>query len=325
MVRELSFLVLFMLIFVSSSIVSIEVGNAPSFILCNSGYIYVTNYNSSTVSIINPSNNEVISTIAVGSQPISMVSAGNKIYVALAGCDKIVVLENNKIIRSINLTSSPCYMAYDPKDQELFVIEPEINSLGIIKNCSLIKTINLDYQPDAIAFDPKNCLLYIGGGCNGVVYVYNTEGKLNTTYYIGGRVVYVNYCNGNIFVTSWINNELTIINSSGVFHFSAGLGPYDAIYDPSDGYIYVSDVATGSILVLSLSGSVIHNISVGGRPSILMYKNGNIYVVNSLSNNVIIIPQVPPPPPPYCLYYLIAGGIGILVIVGYFVIKKEIR
>ncbi|BDC17119.1 YncE family protein [Acidianus sp. HS-5] len=315
------FLVLaLVLISLSSSIVSIKVGNSPSFVLCNSGYIYVTNYNSSTVSVINPSNNDVVSTISVGAKPIDMINVGKKIYVSLTGCNKIDVIEDGKVINTINLPSIPYYMAYDCKDNEVFVLEPGIESIAIIENCTVVRTMNLGYSPYAIAFDPKDCLLYIGSCSN--VYVYNTNLKLNKTCNVGGEIAYINFCRRNIFITSWKTNELIIINSHGTFRFSAGIDPYDAIYVGE--YIYVSDIGSGSILVLTTSGKVVDNISVGGRPSIMMYKDGYIYIVNSLSNTVFVISQVTPPSR-YCLYYLIAGGIAVIAIVGYFILKREIK
>lgn len=326
MVKEISIIILLIFLIISAfPFNAIKVGNEPICILCNSGYIYVLNYNSSTISVINPSNNVVISTINVSFKPISMVSAGDKIYVASSGCNKMDVIENGKLLKTINLTSTPYYVAYDCKTKELIVTEPVLESIIILKNCNIIGNISLNYPPSVIAFDPINCLLYVGSAFNRTIYVYNMNGNLITSYYIGGQVVNIKYCHGEIFVTSWGNNELTIINSSSsnVFHYYAGLKPYDAIYDPSDGYIYVTDFGTGSILVLCPNGNVVQNITIGGKPSNLIYRDGYIYVVDPSFNEVIVIPQVPRPSPPYCLYYLIAGGVVALVIIGYFVIKRE--
>lgn len=324
------FAFLFVLLIVFADQTYIPVGNAPSAIIYHK-YIYVTNYNSSTVSIIDPSSNNVIATINVGEKPVALLYANGYIFVADYGSNQISVIRDNQVVKNITGVISPYSLAYDNRTNEIFVSEQVVNRLSVISvnNLSVIRTINLPFSPGSLVYNSYTDELYVAEipfGYAGYVYVIDpNSGRIVNYYYIGGKPISLSYYGGNVYVTSWYNNKLTIINSSGMYQFSAGLAPYYALYDPADGCIYVSDVGTNSVLVMTPSGNIIKNISVGDRPSYMVYVNGKIYVVATLSNAVYIIPQVPPPSPPLSFYLFIFGVIGIVAVIGFFSIRRQLR
>lgn len=327
MSKLIVFLVLGIIAFANQ--ISIQVGNAPSAIIFHE-YIYVANYNSSTVSVIDPSTNSVISTIQVGSNPISLVYADGYIFVADFGSNQISVIRDNEVIKNITDLVSPYSLAYDNRTNEIFVSESFLHKIAVINvnNLSVVRSLEVSFFPGAMAYDYYNDKLYVAELpliYVGSVYVIDPNtGKIINSYNIGGKPVSISYYDGNIYVTSWYNNKLTIINSTGLYQFNAGLGPYYALYDPNDGYIYVSDVATNSIIVMTSSGNIVKNISVGERPSYMVYVNGKIYVSSTLSNAVYVIPQVPPPSPPFEFYLFIGIVVIIVILVGFFSIKRQL-
>ncbi|PVU69576.1 hypothetical protein DDW06_02965 [Sulfolobales archaeon SCGC AB-777_K20] len=86
-----------------------------------------------------------------------------------------------------------------------------------------------------------------------------------------------------------INN--TLINGNFVTTYNA-LGPWGIAYDPSNGYIYVADVGSGTVSVINgANNSVIAKIPVGTEPWGIAYdpSNGYIYVTNYGSDTVSVI------------------------------------
>ncbi|ARM76619.1 hypothetical protein [Acidianus manzaensis] len=308
----------------------IPVGNSPSGIVYHH-YVYVANYNSSTVSVIDPSTDSVVSNIHVGEKPIDAVCANGYVFVSDSGSDQVSVIKGESVIKSINLTSSPYSLAYDNKTNEVFVTEPDTYSIVVINvnNLSIVRSFSLSFSPGAIVYDYLSNELYVAQlplGKIGNVYVLNpSNGNVVNSYSIGGYPANLGCFDGNVFVASWYNNKVFIINSSGVYNFDGGLAPFGIVYDPNDGYLYVSDIGTNSVLVMTTSGKVVDNISVGDRPSYMVYADGKIFVSTTLSNAVYVIPQVSPPSLPISLYLLIGGSIAILVIVGFIAVRVQLR
>jgi len=77
-----------------------------------------------------------------------------------------------------------------------------------------------------------------------------------------------------------INN--TLINGNFV-NTSNGMEPWGVVYDPSNGYIYVTDPGFGTVSVIN-GTTVIATILVGSGPGWVAYdpSNGYIYVTNSI-------------------------------------------
>jgi YVTN family beta-propeller protein len=84
-----------------------------------------------------------------------------------------------------------------------------------------------------------------------------------------------------------INN--TLINGNFVNTHNA-LGPWGIAYDPSNGYLYVTDSFSHTVSVIK-GTTVITNITVGSGPEGIAYdpSNGYIYVADSNSSTVSVI------------------------------------
>jgi len=86
-----------------------------------------------------------------------------------------------------------------------------------------------------------------------------------------------------------INN--TLINGNFVNTHNA-IYPYGIAYDPSNGYLYVTDLGSDSVSVINgATNTVIAKILVGSEPVGVAYDPSNryIYVTNELSDTVSVI------------------------------------
>jgi len=86
-----------------------------------------------------------------------------------------------------------------------------------------------------------------------------------------------------------LNN--TLINGNFV-NKSNALGPIGIAYDPSNGYLYVTDSGSGTVSVIDgANNTVIANIPVGSGPWGVVYdpSNGYVYVTNYYSGTVSVI------------------------------------
>jgi YVTN family beta-propeller protein len=157
---------------------TIAVGQTPAGIIFNTWNkeIYVTNFGSSTVSVLSGSSDSVIKTILVGYRPlgISFNPFNGNVYVANSGSNDVDVIDGltNKIVDRILVGTSPIGIVYDPVGNDLYVMNSVSNDSSIIDAST--KTVT-----DTIAFDNgifRTPVLGAYNSANGGIYVTGTYG-----------------------------------------------------------------------------------------------------------------------------------------------------
>jgi YVTN family beta-propeller protein len=112
----------------------------------SNGYIYVTDFYSDTVSVINGANNTVIATIPVGSRPMGV--------------------------------------AYDPSNGYIYVTNWNSGTVSVIngKTNIVIANITVGQGPTGIAYDPSNGYIYVANFASGTVSIISTSAQATETY-----------------------------------------------------------------------------------------------------------------------------------------------
>lgn len=123
----------------NSVIITLPVGNRPYNLAVNTStnMIYVANFKSDTVTVINGANNSVVKTVQVGEGPIS-VSANpktNMIYVANFTSESISVIsgESNSVIAVIPFVDEPSGVCVNPDTNMVYVSNQENDTVTVIK------------------------------------------------------------------------------------------------------------------------------------------------------------------------------------------------
>jgi YVTN family beta-propeller protein len=113
-------------------------GSAPFGIAFNpnNGNMYTTNFNSDSVSVINPSTNTVISTIPVGSAPFGIAFNPNNgnMYVTNAGNNTVSVINpsTNTFVATIPVGSAPFGIAFNPNNGNMYVTNAGGKTISVI-------------------------------------------------------------------------------------------------------------------------------------------------------------------------------------------------
>ena len=117
---------------------SIKVGEAPQNMNYNpsNGNMYVANFNSGDISVIDSATNKVISTIQVGSSPNALEynpSNGN-MYVANSESGDISVIDSatNKVISTVETGDNLQNLVYNPSNGNIYVANENSNDVSLI-------------------------------------------------------------------------------------------------------------------------------------------------------------------------------------------------
>ena len=264
---------------------TITVGNQPWGIAVNPltncvgapsvcwGTVYVTNYGSNTVTVINGSNNAVIATIPVGMQPegIAVNPSLGVAYVADSGSDAVSVLDttaNTVMVTGFPVGSAPQSVAVGPSPTyTVFVTDYGSNTVSVVG----VDVHGLPY------------------GLTNVVVGSNPWG------------IAVNQLTNRVYVTNSGSGTVSVLNGSTyamVATIKVGSTPEGITIDQAASTALVANAGSGTVSVINTltntattSTSPPIPIPVESSPwGVAFLSPANLaYVTNSASNTVSVI------------------------------------
>lgn len=260
---------------------------------------YVTNSNSTTITMINIATNTVIGTIGGFDGPSGMVitPAGTVAYVNNYGGPEGLQSGNGTTVRTVDLTTNmifgpaitvgqaPAALAITPDGAFVYVASyvngmPGQGTISVIQtsNNTVVQTIPNLFGPFGIAITPNGADAYV------------TNFGSNNFFPFGTTVSVVNLATNDIIttVTCGIQPSGVAITPDGRFAYVSN---YDTLYTdtnfsslvPGQGTVNIIDTATNTIIPPI--------IAVGQSPdSVAIAPNGEFaYVTNYTSNSVSVI------------------------------------
>ena len=216
----------------------------------------------------------------------------------------------NTIITTISVGSLPETSVYDPYDGYLYVANSLSNNVSVINTAtqSVIDTIAVGTEPVGIAYSSTNNYIYVANGASGTVSVINSTTNtvistisLNSSGETLAGVVF-DPSNGNVYVGGFNSvsklDTVFVINSATNVVVSQITGAaYFGIFDPSNGYLYFTDNALNSVLVVDGStNKVVTTIGLPSRssPVGIAYDSydKNVYVAEQNLSSLAVISAV---------------------------------
>jgi YVTN family beta-propeller protein len=111
--------------------------------------VYVTNFNSNNICIIDTATNIVTSTANVGSLPFGVAVSpdGKKVYVTNADSNTVSVIDTaiSTVIATVNVGNLPCGIAVNPQGTKVYVANSNSNNVSVIDTATntITATVNV--------------------------------------------------------------------------------------------------------------------------------------------------------------------------------------
>jgi len=276
----------------SSNVVgTVPVGSHPSAVVfdTNNKKLYVTNFDSNTVSVIDPITNTPVTTIPVGTNPSGMTfdpRFGN-IYVDNFGSNSVSVIDGNPCIdtgctenqvihtitgipnptgpaRAAGIETSPNGNIFVPSQSTNAVYVIDAGSFAITQTI----TVGIGSQPNQAEYDPITHTVWVTNfGSNTVSVIDANPGSSNFGIVIviipvgtGPRTPVYDSLNEEVYVTNEGSNTVSVIdadpsNQTATYYrviktIAAGTNPEGAAFSPDNGYVYVSNLGSNDVYVI---------------------------------------------------------------------------
>jgi YVTN family beta-propeller protein len=299
---------------------TISVGNGPMGIGYDSanGNMYVANFYSNTVSVIDENTNNVIVTIPLGSNTspadVAFDSANGNIYVTNynAGTVSVINGDTNRVIGVIaGLRQGVFAAAFNSANGNVYVTNYNAGTVSVINGNTnrVIATIFVGGNPTAIDVNSANGNVYVADGINSVGVINPITNRLVGTIGVGygPSGLAFNSANGNMYVANFYSNTVSVIDAGTnnviqtIPMLFGSTNPSGIVYNRANNYIYVTNYynlgntgLSGGGTVYIIDGNtnrVIANILVGNAPQAAAFNSANdqVYITNLLSNTVSVI------------------------------------
>ncbi len=284
------------------------------------GYLYVADFGSSTVSVINTSTNQILTQIPLtfGLETIVVDTSTGFVYTAntISTVYAISPITNQVAwTTSVAPEFTPNAQTYDASNGDIYVTDLSSDVVSVIHTASVVATIPVGASPNGAAYDTENGDIYVSneGSCLSCINVTVINGTTNRVVGQvhgagGGPGVAYDSSNGDIYTcTNGDQNDFTNFISAAngttnavVASIPIGSGCQSAVYDPVNDYVYITDryrfgVDLSNVTVVDPdTNRIVLNLPVQTGPTGIAYDsaNQNVYVADSDTNNISVLPQI---------------------------------
>ncbi len=284
---------------------SVSVGNFPRDIDFDPflNNLYVPNYESGTISVIDASNMIIKNTISINennSNPTRVAVDKNQhlIYVTdkISGTLTIIDGIDEKIINTLKVGESLWDIEINEKSNKIYISDLIKNEIIILDkdNFKVIKSIFVNSSPWSIAINQNTNKVYVASGTSEIINVIDGETD-SLIYEINPGVkpwgLSINEKNKILYVSSWDSNEIIVIDiqtNQIIYRIPITSGAWQMTTNQNNGITIISNEHSNELYLLDENSKKIQTISLLDSPqSMIVSPNTNIiYVANPLSNSV---------------------------------------
>ena len=220
-------------------IANVTVGKKPTSIISLHGDLYVTNFGSGTISIVDHSKQMFnVTHIKTGKNPVDLIAVSNlnprlgddRVYVVNKGSNYISVINplTHQVIAKISTGIKPFTIDYNPLNKKVYVANNGSNFISIIDPLSNTNVTNipLNFTPTDLVVDKKNN------------YIYVSEKRNNSTN-VGTNAIHI--INGS--TNSLLTDRKVILERD----------PERLALDSNNGILYISNPSSNSISIVDFN------------------------------------------------------------------------
>ena len=283
-------------------VATIPVGSGPGHVGVDSSShtIYVANYESSTVSVIDGVTNTVIATIPVSSNPwaVAVDSTSHKVYVTIiTGSVLVIDGMTNTVVTTIPVGENPTEIAFDDATNTLYVSNTDSDTVSVINGATetVTATIPVGTFPLGIAVDSTLGNVFVSSDDGTILRISTATNTVVDSVTVGALATDI----GVDPTTGFYFASFTSVDQVGAYAEDGssstlipGNDTFQLAVDPIAGRIYVTNQVFATVTVIDESTlSVVDTVNVGSYPTGIEVDTSThtIYVTNYTDNTVSVI------------------------------------
>jgi YVTN family beta-propeller protein len=291
--------------------------------------VYVSNEMDGTVSVVDPVERRVISTIQVGKRPrgIRVSPDGQSVFVALSGSPMagpgvdestlppperqhdgigVIDVKSGRLTRVLKGGTDPEQFAISADGKRMFVANEDAGQVTVldIGSGEVVRTIPVGGEPEGVDRTPDGRFVYVTSEADNQVFVIDAE-RLDVSKIIdvGSRPRASAFLadHSRAFVSAENEPAVYVIDTrthgveKKIVFDGPALRPMGVVTAPDNRYVYVTTGRGGDLLRIdAASNAVAGSLPVGERPwGVAISRDGRMLVTaNGPSNDVTVVNAV---------------------------------
>ncbi len=274
------------------------------------GLLYVCNAGAGTVSVINPANGALVTTITAGSAPrgICYCSSVDRLYVSntTGGTVSVINPNTNAVTTTISSLTAAWGIAWSPLNDRLYIASSTGASTSLFvvnpQTNTLVTTITVGSFPLGVMFCPSNGQIYVtNNNATTVSVVTPSTNTVATTITVGTAPYGLCYCptSDRIFVSNGTSGSISVINpttNTVAATIASVTSAANLLYSPTTDLVYCGTAAANGQLVvinpatnavMSGAGYTLTSITINGMA--FHPPTGQVYVAESGGKLAVVI------------------------------------
>ncbi|MEP7182914.1 MAG: beta-propeller fold lactonase family protein [Betaproteobacteria bacterium] len=282
---------------------SVPVSNASGVPGVAGPFAYITNFDSTYVTVVDVSTNQVVNIIDVGWGPraIAIAANGGAVYVGHYWSDTVSVIDvrNQVVSGTIAAGNGPRGLALSPDGGTLYVANNVAGTVSVVNTAQLtvVATIPVALNPWGVAVSPDGSKVFVANGQSNSVSVINAHtNRVVDSVAVGARPfgLVVSPDGSKVYVANFLSDSVSVIDTASdivVATVIVDSGPYGLALSLDGSRLYATTDQNTVSVVDTGTNSKILSIPVGNRPlGIAVTPDGKrAYVTNYLDGRISII------------------------------------
>ena len=268
-------------------------------------FAYITNFNDSTVSVIDTATNTVIATVPVGGGPygVAVHPEGTFTYVTNSFSDTVSVIDatTNTVVATVPVGTTPFGVAVHPAGTFVYVANGFSDNVSVIDTATnaVVATVPVGDRPDGVAVHPAGTFVYVVNFTSLSIIRTSDNQVVATVGGLGNFPEFVAVHPAGTFVYVVVTNDdvVRVINTttnSIVATVPVGEEPRGVAVHPEGTFVYVANGTGDSVSVIDgATNTVIATVPVVNLPlGVAVHPAGTfVYVANggAGANSVSVI------------------------------------
>jgi len=200
----------------------ISVGSRPFGVAAGTDYVFVANFDSDSVTIIN-SNTLATNTVSVPGKPTMLATLGNNAYVASWSGGVYKVGSDGSVAQVVSPDQGQFFsVAANPATARVYISDQSDNSVVVLdtNTNTIVATISMPATPHALAVNSRNNRIYIVAAAENKLYVLDGDtNQLVDSVAIGPQGLPwggegITLYGDRIYVTDYEENTVTVLGDS---------------------------------------------------------------------------------------------------------------
>ena len=255
-------------------------------------YLYIPDYGSGVVSVLDTDTNTAVATVTVGTNPIAVSATpdGDYVYVANKGAGTVSVIDTatNTIAATVTVGTNPVAVSALPDSSKVYVANIADGTISVIGTATntVVATLTVGIGPIAIAVTPNGSHAYVANAGDGTVSVIATAtDTIVATPAVGSTPValVVNPDGLHVYVANSVSRTVSVI-ATGTNTVSAsvtvGDGPCAIAASPDGLHVYIGNLYANNISVIAAATNTV-TATITADPKVIAVSPDSLHIYST--------------------------------------------